>query len=166
MTYALLCIPFFFCSLLYAKVFQKDMSVWRHLSIGVLLSAVLFFALYIPLHIMGKRTTESDYIPLVVLSRSGNRAVYVLAVSVPGEGDSKKDTYIVNLNRVGLPSQGMFEGDARLEFEDRNDGVLEKRTTRLIGNVLLFTQDSPWHEYIIHVPKDSLERPPRVKEFW
>jgi hypothetical protein len=166
-TYTLISVCFFFFLLIAAKATKRTIKVPALVVSAVGCALLVFVVLYIPLQVSARRVTESMTVKLAPLSRPPKAAVYIIAIAVSGDGDTKKDAYIVNLDHEGFPSQGIFsEGDARVSFEQREDGVIEKRTTSIYGKALWFTAEQPREEFIIKVPAGSMERPARVKEFW
>lgn len=160
-------ILFFLCSLLIAHLLQKHIRIVGHVAIAFGCAAGVYMLLYIPVQMFGKKSVVTQSVPLRALSQTGKNSVYVLALAVSGDADTKKDMYIFNLNKEGALTLGMFaEGEVKLSFEEREDGVLERRTSQLIGRACWFTIDEPHHEYTIRVPMGSMERPARVKEYW
>ncbi|HXK37717.1 MAG TPA: hypothetical protein VJ579_01465 [Candidatus Paceibacterota bacterium] len=167
LTYTVLSVFFFFALLISAKATKRALKVPALLVSAVGCALVVFVLLYIPLQVSARKVVWSEMVKLSPLSRPHKAVVYVIAVAVSNDGDTKKDAYIVNLDSEGFPSQGIFtEGEVRLSFEQRDGGVIEKRTINIVGKALWFTADQPRVEYIIRVPIGSMERPARVKEFW
>ena len=166
-TYTLFGVLYFILLLISAKLTKRIISIPALIATAIGCSLATFVVLYIPLQINAPRTRQVASVKLSAISRPPKTLVYVIAVAVSGDGDTKKDAYIVNLEQEGFPSQGIFtEGEARISFEERTDGVIEKITTKLVGRALWFTADQPRDEYFIRVPMNSMERPSRIKEFW
>lgn len=162
-TYALCFFIFMLLSMLLTKIRRRATRMTQHVVTGFLCALAVYGVAYISLHIAAARTYTSQVMPLRPLLRSEHATVFVLAIAVKDGEQEKKDLHVVSVNKVGAPALVVFsEGEARLLSEARNDGVLEKRTTRLDGWALWFSADQSWDEYVIHVPADSIERPKRI----
>ncbi len=163
-TYALCFLLFISLSFLSARIRRAERRVAQHIIFALVCTAVTWGSAYIFVHIFAVRTYVREVLPLKPLLRSDQKKVYVLAISVKEGESDKKDLHVVSVNKAGAPALVVFsEGEARLLPEQRSDGVIEKRTTKIEGVALWFSSESSWDEYIIRVPERSIERPKRIE---